>query len=45
MIVNMLTVIISFNLALYPTAVLYTVNTIASVWGYFYWKKKGVTVE
>lgn len=45
MIVNMLTVIISFNLALYPTAVLYTVNTIASVWGYFYWKKKGVAVE
>ena len=45
MVVNMLTVIISCNLALYPTAVLYSVNTIASVWGYFYWKKKGTAVE
>ena len=45
LVVNMLTVIISCNLALYPTAVLYSVNTIASVWGYFYWKKKGIPVK
>ena len=45
MIVNFLTVVISLKLNLYPTAVLYTVNTIASVWGYFYWKKRGVVLE
>ena len=45
MIVNTLTVIICIKLSLYPTAVLYTVNTIAAVWGYFYWKKKGVEMQ
>ena len=42
MIVNALTVIISIKLRLYPTAVLYSVNTVAAVLGFFYWKKKGV---
>ena len=45
MIVNTITVIICLKLSLYPTAVLYTVNTIAAVWGYFYWKKKGTAIE
>ena len=45
MIVNALTVIISIKLSLYPTALLYSVNTVAAVWGYFYWKIKGVVVE
>ena len=44
-IVNTLTVIICIKLSLYPTAVLYTVNTIAAVWGFFYWKKKGVEMQ
>ena len=44
MIVNSLTVIISIKLSLYPTALLYSVNTVAAVWGFFYWKKKGVVL-
>ena len=44
-IVNTLTVIICIKLSLYPTAVLYSVNTIAAVWGYFYWKKKGLEMQ
>ena len=44
MIVNSLTVIISIKLSLYPTALLYSVNTVAAVWGFFYRKKKGVVL-
>ncbi len=41
LLVNSFTVIMSFNLHLYPTAILYSVNAIASLYGYFHWKNKG----
>ncbi len=41
LIVNALTVAMAIKLGLYPTAVLYTVNAAASVYGYFHWGKKG----
>ena len=39
--VNGVTVVMSLNLHLYLTALLYFVNFLASFWGYFYWKKRG----
>lgn len=45
LLVNVVTVIMSFNLGLYPTALLYTVNAVASVYGYVHWKKKGTVLE
>ena len=39
--VNIITVIMTLRLQLYPTAALYTVNAAASVYGYIHWKHKG----
>ena len=41
LLVNGVTVIMTFNLKLYPTSVLYAVNAAASVYGYFHWKRNG----
>lgn len=41
LLVNVVTVVMSLGLALYPTALLYLVNTAASVYGYVHWKRKG----
>jgi nicotinamide mononucleotide transporter len=42
--VNVVTVIMTFSLQLYPTALLYTVNAVASVYGYLHWRKKGIAI-
>lgn len=39
--VNIFTTIMALRLGLYPTALLYTVNAVASVYGYLHWKKSG----
>lgn len=41
LLVNVITVIMTLNLQMYPTAVLYTVNAAASVYGYLHWKSNG----
>ena len=41
LLVNVVTVIMTLNLQMYPTAVLYTINAAASVYGYFHWKRNG----
>ena len=42
--VNILTVAMVLNLKMYPTALLYSVNAAASVYGYLHWKKKGIAI-
>ena len=42
--VNVVTVIMTFSLQLYPTALLYTVNAVASVYGYLHWNNKGTAI-
>ena len=42
--VNIVTVIMTFSLQLYPTALLYTVNAVASIYGYMHWRKKGIAI-
>ena len=42
--VNIVTVIMTFTLQLYPTALLYTVNAVASVYGYLHWRNKGIAI-
>ena len=42
--VNIFTTIMTLRLGLYPTALLYTVNAVASVYGYLHWKKNGVKI-
>ena len=41
LIVNTLTVIMAIKLELYPTTALYSVNAVASIFGYIHWCKKG----
>ena len=41
LIINTLTVIMAIKLELYPTAALYSVNAVASIFGYIHWCKKG----
>lgn len=43
--VNIITVIMTLRLQLYPTAALYTVNAAASVYGYIHWKHKGKLLD
>lgn len=43
--VNIITVIMTLRLQLYPTAALYTVNAVASVYGYIHWKHKGKLLD
>ena len=43
--VNIFTTIMALRLGLYPTALLYTVNTAASVYGYIHWKKSGILIK
>ena len=43
-IVNVLTVAMSLKLQMDPTAILYTVNSAASVYGYIHWIKKGTRI-
>lgn len=45
LLVNAVTVVMTLKLQLYPTALLYTVNAVASVYGYFHWKLKGVALH
>lgn len=43
--VNIITVVMTLGLQLYPTALLYTVNAVASVYGYIHWKKRGILLQ
>ena len=43
--VNIVTVIMTLQLGLYPTALLYAVNAAASVYGYIHWKKSGILIK
>ncbi len=41
LVVNLVTTVMTFRLGLYPTAILYTVNALASVYGYIHWIRSG----
>ena len=43
--VNIFTTVMALRLGLYPTALLYTVNAAASVYGYIHWKKSGILIK
>ena len=43
--VNIITVVMTLRLQLYPTALLYAVNAVASVYGYIHWKHKGKLLD
>lgn len=43
--VNIITVVMTLRLQLYPTAVLYIINAAASVYGYIHWKRKGELIN
>ncbi len=45
LVVNTFTVTMCLRIGLYPTAVLYFVNAVASIYGYLHWKRKGVMIE
>ena len=45
LLVNLVTVVMTIKLGLYLTAVLYTVNAAASVYGYIHWKNKGAEIQ
>lgn len=45
LVVNTFTVTMCLRIGLYPTAVLYFVNAVASIYGYLHWKRKGVLIE
>lgn len=42
--VNLLTVVMAFKLRMYPTAILYTINSVASIYGFIHWTKKGIRI-
>lgn len=42
--VNLLTVTMALRLQMYPTAILYTINSAASLYGYIHWLKKGTRI-
>lgn len=44
LVVNTFTVVMCLRIGLYPTAVLYFVNAVASVYGYLHWKRKGILI-
>lgn len=45
LLVNVVTVVMTLELQLYPTAVLYIVNAVASVYGYIHWKRSGTLLN
>ena len=45
LVVNTFTVTMCLRIGLYPTAFLYFVNAVASIYGYLHWKRKGVLIE
>jgi nicotinamide mononucleotide transporter len=45
LVVNTFTVTMCLRIGLYPTAVLYFVNAVASIYGYLHWKRKGILIE
>lgn len=45
LVVNAFTVMMCLRIGLYPTAFLYFVNAVASIYGYLHWKRKGVLIE
>ena len=45
LVVNALTVAMAVKLDMYPTAVLYTVNALASVYGFVHWIRKGNRIQ
>ena len=45
LVVNVLTVAMAVRLELFPTAVLYSVNAVASVYGFVHWMKKGNRIQ
>ena len=44
LVVNTFTVVMCLRIGLYPTAFLYFVNAVASVYGYLHWKRKGILI-
>lgn len=44
LVVNTFTVVMCLRIGLYPTALLYFVNAVASVYGYLHWKRKGILI-
>ena len=44
LVVNTFTVTMCLRIGLYPTAFLYFVNAVASIYGYLHWKRKGVLI-
>ena len=44
LVVNTFTVVMCLRIGLYPTALLYFVNAVASVYGYLHWKRKGIQI-
>ncbi len=45
LVVNTFTVTMCLRIGLYPTAFLYFVNAVASIYGYLHWKRKGVRIQ
>jgi nicotinamide mononucleotide transporter len=45
LVVNTFTVTMCLRIGLYPTAFLYFVNAVASIYGYLHWKRKGILIE
>ena len=45
LVVNVLTVAMAVRLELFPTAVLYSVNAVASVYGFVHWIRKGNRIQ
>ena len=44
LVVNTFTVTMCLRIGLYPTAFLYFVNAVASIYGYLHWKRKGILI-
>lgn len=44
LVVNTFTVVMCLRIGLYPTAFLYFVNAVASIYGYLHWKRKGILI-
>lgn len=45
LIANLIAIVLYFYQGLYATSILYIFYFIASVWGYIYWRKKGVLLK
>ena len=45
MVANVIAIILYFTQGLYATSLLYIFYLIASIWGYIYWRKKGVLLK